>query len=72
MPPGNVGALTRMALRFPAIVPELLMPPENVGPVIAMALKNPAGLIALELSIRMPWLDALIVPHSVIWPVIVL
>ena len=52
------------------IVPELVMPPVNVEPVIRMPVL--LAITVLALSIRMPCLDARILPLSTIAPVMVL
>jgi hypothetical protein len=54
----------------PEITPKLVMPPVKVGPAMAIAVL--LARISLALSIRMPWLVALIVPLSTIAPVMVL
>ncbi len=56
--------------RVPAeTVPALEMPPRKLEPVIEMAVWVPATLPLL--SIRMPWLEPLMTPLSVIPPVTV-
>ena len=54
----------------PEITPKLAMPPVKVGPAMAIAVL--LARISLALSIRMPWLVALIVPVSTIGPSIML